>query len=203
MDEMKDNNMLESAIDEFENIGIRSKNFGYLGTQESLYSYDKMNENYDLAIHYMFRFMIADIKASIPSFHLLISYPNSTIPHAPSIQYMKLSSSLSNCFSLSLPNPITITYDTIITPTSRNRVVVNMPTILLRVLKGVDFIPESNNDFSSSESMNHTGEPISFLEGQRFLCIGEIVCTLRLAMYNSGYSLSEPALQNSFILAVV
>ena len=78
-----------------------------------------------------------------------------------------------------------------------------MPTILLRVLKGVDFIPESNNDFSSSESMNHTGEPISFLEGQRFLCIGEIVCTLRLAMYNSGYSLSEPALQNSFILAVV
>ena len=51
--------------------------------------------------------------------------------------------------------------------------------------------------------MNHTGEPISFLEGQRFLCIGEIVCTLRLAMCNSGYSLSEPALQNSFILAVV
>lgn len=202
---MKDNNILESAIDEFESIGIRSKNFGYLGSQDSLCSVDKMNENYDMAIHYMYRFMIADIKVVVPSVNLLVTYPNTFIPRSPSIQFMKLSSSLCNCFTLSLPNPITVSYDTIITPTSRNRVIVNVPTILLRVLKGIDYSSESYRNLGSASETHNPPfvETPSFLEGQRFVCIGEVICTLRIAIYNSGNSINEPTLQNAFILAVV
>lgn len=201
----KDTNMLESAIDEYESIGNRSKNFGYLGSQDSLCSYDKMNENYDMAFHYMYRFMIADIKVVIPSVNLLVTYPNTYIPRSPSIQFMNLGSSLCNCFFLSLPNMITITYDTIITPTSRNRVVVNVPTILLRVLKGIDYSTDSYQDIvSSTDQANpHIVDTPSFIEGQRFICIGEAVCTLRIAVYNSSNSINEPTLQNAFILAVV
>lgn len=198
----KDFNMLESAISEFESLGSRSKNFGYIGSTETLCSFDKMMDNYDMAIHFMYRFMIADIKVTIPEVHLLVTYPNSCIAQSHSIQFMKMSSSLCNCISLSLPNMITVTYDTIITPTSRNRVVVCIPTILLRFLKGIDY-SEAYHVLSTPETIPHSFEPSSSIEGQRFVCIGEVVCTLRIGVYNSGYSINEPALQNAFILAVV
>lgn len=194
--------MLESAISEFESLGSRSKNFGYIGSTETLCSFDKMMDNYDMAIHFMFRFMIADIKVTIPEVHLLVTYPNTCIARSHSIQFMKMSSSLCNCVSLSLPNMITVTYDTIITPTSRNRAVVCVPTVLLRVLKGIDY-SEVYHVLSTPETTPHSFEPTSSIEGQRFVCIGEVVCTLRIGVYNSGYSINEPALQNAFILAVV
>ena len=153
----------------------------------------------------MYRFMIADIKVGIPSVNVLVTYPNTYIPRSPSIQFMNLGSSLCNCFFLSLPNMITITYDTIITPTSRNRVVVNVPTILLRVLKGIDYSTDSYQDIVSSTNQSNPRivDTPSFIEGQRFVCIGEVVCTLRIAVYNSSNSINEPTLQNAFILAVV
>ena len=64
---------LNAAIDEFDSIGTRSKTFGYVSSPESMMSMDRMNENYDLAMHYMARFLISDIKVGIPSIALLVS----------------------------------------------------------------------------------------------------------------------------------
>lgn len=182
---------LNAAIDEFDNLGTRSKTFGYASTPESMISMDRMNENYDLAMHYMFRFMISDIKVGIPSVTVLVSYPNSICKSIP----MKLIrySSLSNVFLLSIPNPISVKFDTIITLSSRSRLIVNVPTLVLRVLKGVDYVsgPTSSlKDSITSPSENEQTLLDSFSH-QRFLGIGELLCTMRIAMYRLLTSLDR------------
>ena len=150
---------LNAAIDEFDNLGTRSKTFGYVSTPESMISMDRMNE-------------------------VLVSYPNSICKSIP----MKLIrySSLSNVFLLSIPNPISVKFDTIITLSSRSRLIVNVPTLVLRVLKGVDYVsgPTSSlKDSITSPSENEQAFLDSFSH-QRFLGIGEVICTMRIAMYS-------------------
>ena len=151
-----------------------------------------MNDNYTIATHISNRFLVADIRVGIPSCTLLVSFPSTTIPkarpHAPSF-----SSSLNNCLFLSLPKQITVTYDTVITPTSRQRTVVNVPSVVVRVLKGVDFgcrldaslkpVDQARNkEFTRLDGIPGIGAVLSRLSLQRFLCVGELLCTVRVAL---------------------
>lgn len=173
---------LNAAIDEFDSIGTRSKTFGYVSSPESMMSMDRMNENYDLAMHYMARFLISDIKVGIPSIALLVSYPNTVCKSVP-LKMLRFSS-LSNVFLLSIPNPVTVKYDTIITPSSRSRLVVNIPTVVLRVLKGVDFVPSQTSALKDTITLPSESEQalLDNFSYQRFLGVGEILCSVRVAM---------------------
>lgn len=185
-------NLFTNAVDVFATVGNKSKSFGYVGSRESLCSCDKMNDNYTIATHISNRFLVADIRVGIPSCTLLVSFPSTTIPkarpHAPSF-----SSSLNNCLFLSLPKQITVTYDTVITPTSRQRTVVNVPSVVVRVLKGVDFgcrldaslkpVDQARNkEFTRLDGIPGIGAVLSRLSLQRFLCVGELPCTVRVAL---------------------
>ena len=159
-------------------MGVRSKNFGYVGSKETLNSWERMNENYDTAFHYMNRYIIADYKISVPSLTFIILFPNKEI--SPSLSMQLNAATLTNCLYLSLPNPITVSFDSIITPTSRNRLIINIPTIVTRVLKGVDFTSNrsAQSDITNSIDPSHS-ETIGYI---RYLCIGDLVCSARIAV---------------------
>lgn len=174
---------LNAAIEEFESLGARSRNYGYVGSQGSLCSCDKMNEHYEVANHYMYRFMIADIRVTVPSVSLLVVYPNHEAPASLPDRLLNVSSSLYNALLLSVPNPLTATYGTIITPTSRDRIVVNIPAVLLRVLKGKDYCVKPGAAAPRGAAAREADAlPLEEAIGQRFLCIGEVVLPLRLAL---------------------
>lgn len=192
---------LSSAMQEYETIGVRSKQYGYVGSREALCSSKHMNENYEMALHYMNRYIIQDYQVSIPSVTIGIFYPNKEVSSTLSTQFMHIpTATLTNCLYFSLPNPTTISFNTIITQTSRNRCIVNIPTIVGRVLKGVDYhssITQSNmvtlhlgeGDSQQGGTMSYTMQGNRFNEGKtssvddvRYLCIGELVCTARIAV---------------------
>lgn len=177
---------LSSTIEDFETIGVRSKNFGYVGSREALCSCERMNENYDMAIHYMNRYIVEDYRMSVPSVTLTVVYPNKEMSPSLSAQLMNVNAdALTNCFFFSIPKPVTLTYDSIITPTSRNRLTVTIPTVIARVLKGVDYnCLSAHSNAAGSETK---AEPRSSRGGEvRYLCIGDLACTVRLAMYILG-----------------
>lgn len=171
-------NELANAVEEYETMGVRSKNFGYVGSKETLNSWERMNENYDTAFHYMNRYIIADYKISVPSLTFIILFPNKEI--SPSLSMQLNAATLTNCLYLSLPNPITVSFDSIITPTSRNRLIINIPTIVTRVLKGVDF----TSNRSAQSDITHSIDPIhsETIGYIRYLCIGDLVCSARIAV---------------------
>ena len=173
-------NELANAVEEYETIGVRSKNFGYVGSQETLVSWERMNENYETALHYMNRYLIADYKVSIPSLTLIVLFPNNQV--SPSLAMQLNPATLTNCLYLSLPNPITVSFDSIITPTSRNRLIVNIPTIVTHILKGVDFKENrsTRSDLTRSIDLMHS----ETIGNTRYLCIGDLVCSARIAMYH-------------------
>ena len=83
------------------------------------------------------------------------------------------------------------TYNTIITPSSRCRTVVNVPTVLVRVLKGVNYDLHSQRTkaemdrergFVRLDGLQGIESAIGRLSVQRFLCVGELLCTVRIAM---------------------
>ena len=49
---------LSSTIVDYETIGVRSNNFGYVGSREALCSCERMKENNDIAIHYMNMYIV-------------------------------------------------------------------------------------------------------------------------------------------------
>ena len=190
---------LTSAMQEYESIGVRSKQYGYQGSRDALCSTKHMNDNYNMALHYMNRYIIQDYQITIPSVTMAVFYPNKEISSSLSTDFMRVpTTALMNALYLSLPNPTTITMNTIITHTSRNRLIVNIPTVVGRVLKGVDYqssipssrsmsihLPEGELPRSSMNSAvhgNRFGETNSGVDDVRYLCIGELVCTARIAV---------------------
>ena len=192
---------LTSAMQEYENIGVRSKQYGYQGSRDALCYVKNMNDNYVMAMHYMNRYIIQDYQITVPSVTMAVFYPNKEISSSLSTDFMRVpTTALMNVLYLSLPNPITVTMNTIITHTSRDRMVVNIPTIVGRVLKGIDYqssIPLSRSisihipdrelprpSMGTSIPGNRFGETSSSgVDDVRYLCIGELVCTARIAMY--------------------
>ena len=173
---------LSSTIEDYETIGVRSKNFGYVGSREALCSCERMNENYDMAIHYMNRYIVEDYKVSVPSLTLTVMYPNKEMSPSLSAQLMNVNAdALTNCFFFSLPNPVTLTYDSIITPTSRNRLTMTFPTVNVRILKGVDYncLAVHSNAMGSEAKLESRSSRIGEV---RYLCIGDLACTMRLAV---------------------
>ena len=198
-DELNEVYELTSAMQEYESIGVRSKQYGYQGGRDALCSTKHMNDNYDMALHYMNRYIIQDYQITIPSVTMVVFYPNKEISSSLSTDFMRVpTTALMNALYLSLPNPTTITMNTIITHTSRNRLIVNIPTVVGRVLKGVEYqssipssrsisihLPEgelSRSSVNSAVHGNRYGETSSGVDDVRYLCIGELVCTARIAV---------------------
>ena len=182
--------LFTKAVDMFAVLGNKSKNFGYIGNRDSLCSLEKMNENYNYGIHFSYRFLVADIRVAVPSITLLISFPSSLVPKVR-VRTPALATPINNCLFVSIPKQTLITYNTIITPSSRCRTVVNVPTVALRVLKGVNYdihSQRSNADqerergFVRLDDLHGIESAISKLSVQRFLCVGELLCTMRIAM---------------------
>ena len=182
--------LFTKAVDMFAVLGNKSKNFGYIGSRDSLCSLERMNENYNYGIHFSYRFLVADIRVAIPSITLLVSFPSSLVPKVRA-RSPALATPINNCLFVSIPKQTLITYNTIITPSSRCRTVVNVPTVVVRVLKGVNYDLHSQRTkaemdrergFVRLDGLQGIESAIGRLSVQRFLCVGELLCTVRIAM---------------------